>query len=183
MEKKLSFCIPYKDKMSVYCYFILFLLHSFKFYVSLHAYSVLQSCPTPFDPMECKPLDSSVHGVVPARILEWDVISFSRGSSRPRDQSRGSCISCIVGKFFTAEPTGKLPMYYCFLSVIIQLPLNVCVCVCVRVCARAFVVSILMSLSIWITNCRGSEFASFWSPALSTMFGQIRNQKHVLSTW
>ena len=39
------------------------------------------------------PSDSSVHGISQARILEWVAISFSRGSSPPRDQS---CVSCIV---------------------------------------------------------------------------------------
>ena len=31
---------------------------------------------------------SSVHGISQARILEWVIISFSSGSSRPRDQTR-----------------------------------------------------------------------------------------------
>ena len=39
-----------------------------------------------------EPPGSSVHGVSQARRLEWVAISFSGGSSRPRD---GSCISCI----------------------------------------------------------------------------------------
>ena len=34
-------------------------------------------------------------------------MSSSRGSSRPRDQTRVSCDSCIAGGFFTAEPPGK----------------------------------------------------------------------------
>ena len=43
-----------------------------------------------------------------ARILEWVVISFSRGSSWPRDRSHGSCrISGILGILLTAEPLGK----------------------------------------------------------------------------
>ena len=29
-----------------------------------------------------------VHGISQARVLEWVAISFSRGSSRPRDQTR-----------------------------------------------------------------------------------------------
>ena len=33
----------------------------------------------------CSPPGSSVHGVLQARVLEWVAISFSRGSSRPRD--------------------------------------------------------------------------------------------------
>ena len=32
-------------------------------------------------PMECRPPDASVHGISQARIVEWLVISFSRGSS------------------------------------------------------------------------------------------------------
>ena len=37
--------------------------------------------------MYCSPPDSSVHGIFQARILEWVAISFSRGSSRPRDRT------------------------------------------------------------------------------------------------
>ena len=44
-----------------------------------------QSCPTLCDPMACTPPGSSVHGILLARILEWVAISFSRGSSQPRD--------------------------------------------------------------------------------------------------
>ena len=33
------------------------------------------------NPMDCSPSDSSVHGILQARILEWVAISFSRGSS------------------------------------------------------------------------------------------------------
>ena len=37
------------------------------------------------DPMDCSLPGSSVHGIFQARILEWIAISFSRGSSSPRD--------------------------------------------------------------------------------------------------
>ena len=40
------------------------------------------------------PLGSSVHGIFWARILEGVAISFSRGSSQPRDQIHVSCVSC-----------------------------------------------------------------------------------------
>ena len=33
--------------------------------------------------MDCSPPDSSVHGILQARILEWVAIPFSRGSSQP----------------------------------------------------------------------------------------------------
>ena len=42
--------------------------------------------------------DSSIHGIFQARILEWVAISFSRGSFRPRDQTR---VSGIAGRLFT----------------------------------------------------------------------------------
>ena len=59
---------------------------------------VAQLCLTLCDPMYCSPPGSSVHGILKARILEWIAISFSRGSSQPRDQTQ---VSCIAGRFFT----------------------------------------------------------------------------------
>ena len=56
------------------------------------------------DPMDHSPPDSFVHGILPAKILEWVTMSSSGESSRPRHQS---CISCIAGGFFTSEPLGK----------------------------------------------------------------------------
>ena len=55
---------------------------------------IKESCVTLCDPMDCKLPGSSVHGIPQARILEWVAISSSRGSSRPRDQTRVSCVSC-----------------------------------------------------------------------------------------
>ena len=54
---------------------------------------VTQSCPTLCKPMDCSPPgSSSVHGIFQARILEWVVISYYRGSSQPRDQTHISWI-------------------------------------------------------------------------------------------
>ena len=58
---------------------------------------VAQSCPTLCDPMDCSPLGSTAHGILQARILEWVAISFSRGSSQPRDQTQ---VSHIAGRRF-----------------------------------------------------------------------------------
>ena len=58
--------------------------HSSYYCVCLHA-KLLQSCPTLFDPMDCAPSSSSVHGILQARILEWVAMPSSRGSSQPRD--------------------------------------------------------------------------------------------------
>ena len=54
--------------------------------------------------MNCSPPGSSVRGISQKRILEWVAISFSRGSSGPRD---GTCVSCLAGGFFTTEPPWK----------------------------------------------------------------------------
>ena len=67
---------------------------------------VAQSCPTLSDPVDCRLPDSSVHGIFQARGLEWVVISFSRGSSRPRDRTR---VSHIVGRHFTVWATREVP--------------------------------------------------------------------------
>ena len=58
---------------------------------------VTQPCPTLCDPVDCSPPGSSIHGILQARILEWGAVSFSRGSSQPRDWTR---VSCIAGRFF-----------------------------------------------------------------------------------
>ena len=58
---------------------------------------VAQSCPTLCDPKDCSLPDSSIHGILQARILEWVAISFSRGSSRPRDRTQ---VSRIGGRCF-----------------------------------------------------------------------------------
>ena len=47
---------------------------------------VAQSCPTLCDPVDGSLPGSSIHGILQARILEWVTISFSSGSSRPRDR-------------------------------------------------------------------------------------------------
>ena len=52
----------------------------------------VQSCPTLCGPMDCSLPGSSLHGVLQARVLEWVAISFSRGSSQPRDRTWASCI-------------------------------------------------------------------------------------------
>ena len=39
--------------------------------------SVAQLCLTLWDPMDCRLLGSSVHGILQARILEWVATSFS----------------------------------------------------------------------------------------------------------
>ena len=63
---------------------------------------VAQSCLTLCDPISHRPPGSSVHGILQARMLKWVAIPFSRGSSRPRDQTQ---FSLIAGKYFTTWAT------------------------------------------------------------------------------
>ena len=92
---------------------------------------IAQSYPTICDPMDCSLPGSSV-GILQARIMKWVPMSFSRGSSQPRDRtqvsvwilyslvaspfSRGPSwpknwtgISCIAGGFFTSWATREAP--------------------------------------------------------------------------
>ena len=71
-------------------------------------YKCLLNCVRLFyDPMDCSPPGSSIHGIFQARILEWLAIAFSRESFQPRDQACASRVSWIAGRLFTAEPLGK----------------------------------------------------------------------------
>ena len=59
--------------------------------INASCYLVAQLCLILYDPMDCSSPGSSVHWVSQARILEWVAISFSMGSSRPRDWTHISC--------------------------------------------------------------------------------------------
>ena len=69
---------------------------------------VAQSCPILCNPVDCSLPGSSVHGILQARILEWVAISFSRGSSRPRDQTR---VSRTGGRHVNLWATRKANIY------------------------------------------------------------------------
>ena len=63
-------------------------------------HSFAQSYLTLCDFMDYSPPSSSVQGTFQARVLERVAISYARGSSRLRDGTCVSCISCIGGWFF-----------------------------------------------------------------------------------
>ena len=102
---------------------------------------VAQSCPTLWDPMDYSLPGSSVHGIFPARVLEWVVISFSRGSSWPSNLTQ---VSHIVGRRFTVWAKLFLNFYfnYSFLWTLISIP---------------------QDLRTWIMNVRNYlNFPDFW---------------------
>ena len=78
------------------CIYVLLLLFSH--------YIMSDSFVTPWTSLS----DFSVYGISQARISEWVAISFSRGSSSPRDQNQ-TCVSSIVGGFATSQ----LCVYVC----------------------------------------------------------------------
>ena len=72
----------------------MFLCCLFLFLWKWKSFSSVRFC----DPVDCSPPGSSVHGILQTRTMEGVAIPFSRGSSRPRDCTR---VSCIAGRFFT----------------------------------------------------------------------------------
>ena len=64
-----------------------------------------QSCSTLYNTMDYSLPGFTVHGILPARTLEWGAIPFSRGSSWPKDWTR---VSPIVGRFFTIWATREV---------------------------------------------------------------------------
>ena len=64
-----------------------------------------QSCLTLCNPTDYGPSDSSIPGILQARILKWIAISYFTGSSQPRDRTQ---VSHVAGGFFTSEPPGEI---------------------------------------------------------------------------
>ena len=56
-------------------------------------------------PMDCGLPGSSVHGILQARILEWDAISFSRDLPDPAIKSESLASPELAGGFFTTNVT------------------------------------------------------------------------------
>ena len=70
---------------------------------------VTQSCPALGDPMNYSLSDSSAHGILQARVLEWVAFPFSRESSQPRDRTQ---VSHIVGGFFISWVESRIYKIY-----------------------------------------------------------------------
>ena len=68
---------------------------------------VTQSCLTLCDPTDCSPPDSSVHGILQARILGWVAMPSSGDLANPEIQPRSLTVPALVGGFFTTRAPGK----------------------------------------------------------------------------
>ena len=89
------FCQSFSIGICVFLWWIcgnsLCILDTTGYRLSVCSRSVTQSCPTLSDLLYCSPPGSSIHGISQARILEWDAISYFRGSSWPRNRTHLSC--------------------------------------------------------------------------------------------
>ena len=138
-------------------------------------YLVLQSCLTLCGHLDCSPSGSSVHGILQARILGWVTISFSRRSSRPRDQTCVSCVSCVADRFFTGLSGLKCQQYrgvgafilngfYCFL--------------CVLISYQIITMSLLLPLLLFSISTLWKVFKQF-----SARYLILREKQTKLSMW
>ena len=107
--------------------------------------------------MDCSPPGSPVHGILHARILEWAAVSFSRGSSQPRNQTCISWVFCIGRQILYHRAMCKAPL---------------------KISIRS-----THSLSLWKTQCH--QLSVFVNPqqALFTFHGHMQLQVMLLLTW
>ena len=150
---------------------------------------VAQSCPTLYDPMDCSPPGSSVHGI--SLEMEWVAFPFSRGSSWHRDWTWAS----LQADSLPSEPPGKpllLGVYmqkkgntnlkrYMHQIFIIALfiiaktwkqPMCIYVCVCVYMCiyTKEYYYSV-----IWKTEIL--PFSPTWMNLKNIILSEVRQQK------
>ena len=117
--------------------------------------NVTQSCPTLCNPMDCSLPGSSVHGIFQAIVLEWIAISFSRGSSQPRDRIR---VSHIVDRHFTVWATREVLNS-------VREPYKMLCCCCCRLCLCCQENPLLVFVFPHIQNCifpRKIHWAPWW---------------------
>ena len=128
----------------------------YQVYIIIVCCLVAKSCPTLWDPMDCSPQGSFVHGISQARILEWVATCFSRGLPSPRDQTRVSCVGrqvlyhwvireAILSLYLT---TIKQDRVYCHLYLIDKEKEGVVTCTIKLACAGKRVTT----KAFWVQN-------------------------------
>ena len=119
------------------------------------------------DPMDCCLPGSSVHGIFQAGILKGVAISYSRGSSWPKEWSHVSYVSCINRWIFYHHVTWEAHMYVC---------VYVCVCVCVCVCVYIYIYRNIMNPCLYHT----ASVISSWSSTSCYLYPFSLHQAHGL---
>ena len=105
-------CLPFhvQNKEFIYILYIYIYIYIYVIIIIYVKVLVTQLCSALCDPTDCSPPGYSVHLILQARILEWVAISFSRGSSWPRDQTPASCIA----GWFTTDWATREALLLCF---------------------------------------------------------------------
>ena len=88
----------------------------------VHACQTTQSCTNLCHTVDCSPPGSSVHGILRAGLLEWVAISFSRGSSQPRDRTYVSHFLCQQAGSLPPASPGKHPSSVVFVFILLTGP-------------------------------------------------------------
>ena len=95
-----------------FCFQILLYIHGLNIFDVFQSIAVccaqsLELCPTLCNSTDHCPTGFSVCGIIPARILEWVAIPYSRRSSQPRDRTY---ISYIGGQLLYHWATSEVPI-------------------------------------------------------------------------
>ena len=79
----------------IYVYVYIYIIFSSKTLAKLGGNGLVAVLSYSCDPMDCSLPGSTVHEISQAGILGWVAITFSRGSSQPRDRTCVSCVFCM----------------------------------------------------------------------------------------
>ena len=110
-------------------------------------------------PTDCSPQGSAVHGISQARIVDRVIISFSIGSSQPRDQTHMSCIGRWILYHWTTREARYLltsDKKYKYHGKCITRSRIRELCVCEILC-YGVVLCILCVVGVW-EDCNGERF-------------------------
>ena len=118
----------------------------------------VQLCPTLCEPKDCSPPGSSVHGISPARLLEWVVNFCCWGSSQPRDRTH----ICIVGDSLPLSHLGSPQPRY----------MRVCVLSCFR---HVRLVATLWTIAHQAALSMGFPRQEYWSGLPCSPPGDLPN--------
>ena len=72
---------------------------------------LLQPCPTFCEPVTWSPPGSSVHGILQERIMEWDAMLSSGGSSKSRSLTQSLMSPTLADRFLTTSATWEALFY------------------------------------------------------------------------
>ena len=116
-------CVYHTYSHVLYIYYITTYTMIYIYIYILSCWLCAQSCLTLCNPMDCSLPGSSIHGIFQARILEWVAISFCRGSTRPKDRTHLSCVSCLDRQILYHYTTWEVHMntishLYCILHIL-----------------------------------------------------------------